>query len=254
MWNSHLQEVLLQRLIIRANVKLRMASRNSVKIYVAHAFYHIYNRGVEQRKIFLDEQDYSVFLSYLQTYLSQKDETYLQSALASSDTSPKEKDKALKALRLKNYYNDVDLVCYALLPNHFHLLVKQNKNTINTFMNSLGTRYAMYFNRKYHRKGVLFQDVYKAVLVETNEQLLHLSRYIHINPTKAANLPPSKWKEVPFPSSLPEFLHKRKTDWIKKDHILDYFSKTHARHTYEDFIGISPDMEYIANITIDTEE
>ena len=77
MWNSHLQEVLLQRLIIRANVKLRMASRNSVKIYVAHAFYHIYNRGVEQRKIFLDEQDYSVFLSYLQTYLSQKDEIYL---------------------------------------------------------------------------------------------------------------------------------------------------------------------------------
>ena len=118
----------------------------------------------------------------------------------------------------------------------------------------IGAGYGGYFNRKYHRKGVLFQDVYKAVLVETNEQLLHLSRYIHINPTKAANLPPSKWKEVPFPSSLPEFLHKRKTDWIKKDHILDYFSKTHARHTYEDFIGISPDMEYIANITIDTEE
>ncbi|MBI5451903.1 transposase, partial [Candidatus Gottesmanbacteria bacterium] len=158
-----------------------MASKNSVKIYSENAFYHVYNRGVEKRDIFLDEQDYSVFLSYLQTYTTPKDEVKFKKIISSNDSSPKEKDKAIKQLRLKNYSGNIELVCYALLPNHFHLLIHQHENVLNRFMNSLGTRYGMYFNRKYKRTGILFQDVYKAVVVYTDEQLLHLSRYIHLN-------------------------------------------------------------------------
>lgn len=231
-----------------------MASKNSTKIYVSNSYYHVYNRGVEKRVIFQDEQDYSVFLSYLKTYLSQKDKKSLQAILNSDESSPKDKDQSLKQLRLKNYSNDLELLCYALLPNHFHLLIRQKGIVLNNFTNSLGTRYAMYFNRKYKRKGVLFQDVYKAVLVESDEQLLHLSRYIHLNPTKALHISSSRWKESIFPSSLPEYLGNRNTDWIKKDYILNYFSKNNPQNSYFNFLGMSLDAQFIYEAAIDMDD
>lgn len=231
-----------------------MASKNSTKIYIPNSYYHIYNRGVEKRVIFQDEQDYSVFLSYLKTYLSPKDEESLHVILNSDKSSPKEKDQSLKLLKLKNYSSDLELLCYALLPNHFHLLVKQQAIVIDSFTNSLGTRYAMYFNRKYKRRGVLFQDVYKAVLIESEEQLLHLSRYIHLNPTKALKLPASRWKESVFPSSISEYLENRNTDWIKKDYILNYFSKNNPQHSYSNFLGMSLDAQFIYEAAIDMDD
>lgn len=213
-----------------------MASKNSVKTYIKNAYYHIYNRGVEKRNIFLDQQDYSVFLSYIQTYLIPKDMKTLQAILSSKISSNKEKDTAIKQLKLKNYSNSIELLCYALMSNHFHLLVKQNEMAINFFMNSLGTRYVMYFNRKYKRTGVLFQDVYKAVLIESEDQLLHLSRYIHTNPIRALKLTSTQWQEAPYPCSIAEYVGKRKTNWIKSTTILNYFSKTNIHNSYENFL------------------
>ncbi|MBI4990836.1 transposase, partial [Candidatus Gottesmanbacteria bacterium] len=212
------------------------------------------NRGVEKRDIFLDEQDYSVFLSYLQTYTTPKDETKFKKIISSKDSSPKEKDKAIKQLLLKNYSGNIELVCYAFLPNHFHLLIYQNESFLNRFMNSLGTRYGMYFNRKYKRTGILFQDVYKAVIVRSDEQLLHLSRYIHLNPTRALNLPANKWQDTSFPSSLPEYFGKRQTSWIKKEKILNYFSKTRQNNSYEKFLGTDADPLLVKDLAIDFEE
>lgn len=228
-----------------------MASRYSVKIYADESFYHIYNRGVEKRNIFLDDQDYAVFLSYLQTYLMPKEEKHLRETIVSNKSTSKEKDKAIKLLRLKNYYDSMELLCYACLPNHFHLLVRQKANVLNFFMNSIGTRYGMYFNRKYKRTGVLFQDVYKAVLIENDEQLLQLSRYIHLNPIKWFNIPLSKWQFAPVPFSLAEYVQKRKTDWIKTSYILDFFSKTNQNLTYEKFLDLPLDTSTITPLTID---
>jgi len=232
---------------------LSMAAKNSVKTYVENAFYHVYNQGVEQRNIFLDQQDYSVFLSYLQTYVSPKDTTSLYSIISSLDVSSKEKDRALKLLKLRNYHGALQLCCYALLPNHFHLLLLQIKMGLNEFMNSLGTRYAMYFNRKYRRKGVLFQDVYKAVLVYSDEQLLHISRYIHQNPTEWLNLPPNHWRNLPYPSSLPDYLGERRTIWVTSKYVLDYFSKTNPQLSYESFVTGTTDNNLVNELTIDLE-
>jgi len=230
-----------------------MASKNSVKIYVEDSFYHIYNRGVEKRNIFEDQQDFSVFLSYLQTYLTPKDESGLGTILSSLKSSPGEKDRAIKLLRLKNYSRDVDLLCYALMPNHFHLLIRQSNIVLTSFMNSLGTRYSMYFNRKYKRTGVLFQDVYKAVRVQTEEQLLYLSQYINLNPAMWLGFPPKRWLDAPFPCSLPEYLNLRHTNWIKKEAILNFFSKTNPHNTYENFLGMELGAEIIADLAIDSE-
>lgn len=231
-----------------------MPARNSLKTYSSDTFYHLYNRGVEKRTIFQDQQDFSVFLSYLRDYLSPKNESHLREIIASPNTNNKDKDRAIKYMLLKNYSGLIDLVCYALMPNHFHLLVLQHKPSINRFMNSLNTRYGMYFNRKYNRTGALFQDVYKAVAIESDEQLLHLSKYIHLNPIKLNHLKPSEWEKVILPFSLPEFLGTRNTNWIKPKHILEYFSKSNPNASYESFMEIPIDEILIANPAIDFDQ
>lgn len=217
-----------------------MPARNSLKIQLPNTFYHVYNRGVEKRKIFLDQQDFSVFLSYLKIYLEPKNKDELLKIVTSPQSTWKEKDCANKELHLKNYFGRLEMSCYALMPNHFHFLIRQITPSLNLFMGSLGTRYGMYFNRKYKRDGSLFQDVYKAVTIESDEQLLHLSRYIHLNP-----------RPKTLPSSLPDYLGERNTNWIKKDHILEYFSKTNQAEDYKEFLGMSKDDSFIANLMLD---
>ncbi|MBU1084777.1 MAG: transposase [Candidatus Beckwithbacteria bacterium] len=147
-----------------------MPGKNTLKYYKKNSYYHIYNRGVAKTNIFLDKQDYKVFLSYLKIYLTAID---LQGETL--QVSPSK--------MLKNFSEEMDLVAYCQMPNHFHLLIyQQQKHSINYFMRSLATKYSMYFNAKYKRVGSLFQGVYKAVKVDSEEQLIYLSKYIHRNP------------------------------------------------------------------------
>lgn len=229
-----------------------MAAKNSVKTYIPDSFYHLYNRGVEKRDIFLDDQDYQVFCSYLKNYLLPKDEIGLHAVISSPSVPSFEKQKALKQLKLRNFFQTLELHAFALLPNHFHLLVRQLTETeIDPFMNAIGTRYSSYFNRRYKRIGPLFQGVYKAVLVKTDEQLLHLSRYIHLNPFHCFNLKPAQLSEISTPYSLPCYLGLQNSPWIKKDFILDYFRKNDPEPDYKDFVFSSLDESQIAELSID---
>lgn len=120
---------------------------------------------------------------------------------------------------------------YSLIPNHFHLLLKQKPAyAIEKFMRSLATKYVQYFNKRYQRIGPLFQDTYKAVLVKTDEQLLHLSRYIHLNPTKKSY------------SSYLEYLGKRKSNWIHPEEILSFF-KTTQKTDFKDILSYQSFVE-----------
>ncbi len=228
-----------------------MASKNSRKIYVENSYYHIYNRGVEKRDIFGDDQDYSVFLSYLHQYLEPKNEKLLHERLAEGDLKWDEKRKILNLLGLNNFSGEIDLITYCLMPNHFHLLVKQNSpESIDKFTNSLLTRYVGFFNRKYQRVGRLFQDVYKAVLIDSEEQLLHLSRYIHRNPLELGGNSRSHQSKY---TSLPEYLGKRNTNWIKSQEILNYFSKTNPQNSYLSFVEETDNLELLMEITLETQ-
>lgn len=209
-----------------------MPTKNSIKIYVENGYYHIYNRGVEKRTIFQDEQDYKVFLNYLKFYLS----------------PPPNKKDLLKnfslrgvsfkgvAAPLKNYEKSISLLAYCLMPNHFHLLIKQVKQeSMEFFMRSLATRYSVYFNKKYDRVGKLFQGTYKACIVENDNYLLHLSRYIHQNPGEYTNNLAEAY------SSCAEYLGIRKTAWVKPNLILSYFNQSShdflkGFNTYRHFI------------------
>lgn len=224
-----------------------MPSKNVRKVYVKNGYYHLYNRGVEKRNIFVDEQDYSVFLLYLKEYLTPKNEKELFARLSEEGLSWLEKEKIKKLLRLNNFSEKIDLLCYALMPNHFHFLVKQSSlNAIDSFSNSLMTRFVMYFNKKYRRVGPLFQGVYKAVFVDSESQLLHLSRYIHRNPTESEEINPQK-----VYTSLPEFLGQRKTDWVKPSIILNYFSKKNDKNSYNQFVQETNNVDVIDNLTLE---
>lgn len=210
-----------------------MPAKNSRKQYSQNGYYHIYNRGVEKRIIFQDQQDYSVFLSYLKEYLLPKNEKALNERLSDPQISPKEKDKVLKSLRINNFAKEITLLAYCLMPNHFHFFIKQKGvGSIDSFMNSLATRYTMYFNRKYKRVGHLYQGVYKAVLVASEPQFLHLSRYIH---KQALRLQGLALREKQ-PCSYPEYLGQRKTEWVHPEEILSYFDKENPKLSYENFV------------------
>src|SRR3990167_3657708 len=147
-----------------------MPAKNSLKDYAPDSYYHVYNRGVAKQDIFLDEQDYKTFLSYLKLYLTPID---LQGQSL----------KASPSRQLKNYFQELKLLAYCLMPNHFHLFVFQKEdNSMADFLRSLGTKYSMYFNKKYKRVGHVFQGRYKAVMVKTETQFIYLSKYIHSNP------------------------------------------------------------------------
>lgn len=235
-----------------------MASKNSIKQYSEESYYHIYNRGVEKRPIFLDEQDYAVYLSYLKDYLIPKNEQELMNALSNPVITAKEKDRILKRLKMNNFHGEIFLYAYCLMSNHFHLLVKQKSgNSIDKFMNSIGVRYTMYFNKKYGRVGSLYQDVYKAVMVESDHQLLYLTSYIHrnplINPPKSKLASQEDVLEALFsqPSSLPEYLGQRETEWVCPGEILGFFSRTNPGLSYQAFIQQSDDPASIQKIVID---
>ena len=226
-----------------------MPARNSIKKYLENSYYHIYNRGVEKRLIFQDLEDYSVFLSYLKNYLIFKDVSKLQQNLSNKEITYKEKDKIVKQIRLNNFSDEITLIAYALMPNHFHFLVKQkNSGSIDTFMNSLGTRYTMYFNRKYKRVGHLYQGVYKAVNISSDEQLLHLSRYIHC---QALDRKLEYFENQP--SSYLNFLNKQKTDWVHPEEILKHFSKHCKGLSYESFILNKKEYPIIDNLKLESD-
>ena len=193
-----------------------MPSKNIIKEYVGEACYHVYNRGVAKQDIFLDKQDYKTFLSYLKIYLSKKDDS----------------QKIAPTRQLKNFFEELTLLAYCLMPNHFHLLVWQkNQRTMANFMRSIGTKYSRYFNKKYHRVGPVFQSRYKAVLVTEENQFIYLSKYIHRNPL------PTRTDLVGYKySSYQNYLGLFNQTWLNTSEILSYFSKTNSGESYKKFV------------------
>jgi putative transposase len=192
-------------------------SKNVIKTYAENTHYHIFNRGVEKKRIFYDRNDYTKFLYYLKIYLS---------PLESLD-----KEKLLLRANLinNNLSGEIDLLAYCLMPNHFHFLVKQNtKDGITKLMRQLTTAYSMYFNKRYNRIGPLFQGIFKACPVESDEYLLHLSRYIHLNPAERGVSPADfEW------SSYPYYLGNNPPHWLKPKSILAFFKGSKLNKNYD---------------------
>ena len=218
-----------------------MPSPNIIKTYVDNSYYHIYNRGVEKRVIFLDDQDYKTFLSYLKFYLT----------IPLRGETP----KSFPSQQLHNHTQEIKLLAYCLMPNHFHFFVRQNdRHTINHFMRSIATRYGMYFNKRYKRVGSLFQGPYKASYIDNEMQYLYLSKYIHRNPLDLPGYEKSsKLREYPY-SSYRNYLGFIHQDWVHPQEIKEYFSKENHHTPYQQFVEddqISEEISTLKNMTLD---
>jgi len=219
-----------------------MPAKNSLKDYAPDSYYHVYNRGVAKQDIFLDEQDYKTFLSYLKLYLTPID---LQGQSL----------KASPSRQLKNYFQELKLLAYCLMPNHFHLFVFQKEdNSMADFLRSLGTKYSMYFNKKYKRVGHVFQGRYKAVMVINENQFIYLSKYIHRNPLDI--MPTGTVLEGYKYSSYQNYLGKFNQAWVDKSEILSSFSKLSPEESYQQFVEEidERDLLMIKNSMLDFDE
>ncbi len=197
-----------------------------MKEFDVDAMYHVYNRGVDKRNIFLDERDYAVFLSFLKYAL-----------LSDPDNLRKDEvDVALLTdsqrynLRRLGLSGQLELVSFCLMPNHFHLLLYQyEQDAITKLMRSVSTGYAMYFNKRYKRVGSLFQGVYKASRIHTDAYWQHISRYIHLNPLDLG----TDYRDYPY-SSYKYFAGIAQAEWVTSDSVMESFK---SPEDYEAFIN-----------------
>lgn len=181
-------------------------------------FYHVYNRGSEKKSIFESKRDYQRFIKIINYYqhLGPKPKF---SHFSQFQTFKPELSKKI-----------VDIIAFCLMPNHFHLLLKQlTDNGITEFVSKVSNSYTKYYNTKYNRIGPLLQGEFKAVLVENDEQLVHLSRYIHLNPRVSLlvkDLDSYEW------SSYKEYLDQV-NGFCAKQEILSFFKNPQA---YQKFV------------------
>ena len=190
-------------------------------IFSNHCFFHGYNRGVEKRNIFMDEEDRYRFVQCLHEFNNQRPVTNLSFRLSQNNKNygvptsivfKKEKVRQPRKLLVKIH-------CFVLMPNHFHLILEQLVDGgISLFMQKLQGGYTGSFNSKYNRVGPLFQGRFKAIRIDNENYLLHLSRYQHINPVELIE---PNWKEGGI------------KDWKKVNEFLENYRWS----SYLDYIG-----------------
>jgi REP element-mobilizing transposase RayT len=175
-----------------------MPSRNTIRFDAENSYYHVYARGASKQPIFLDQADYTYFLNLFARYLSN------------------EPAKSKEGFVYPHFRGSIELLAYCLMQNHFHLLVFQvEQRALSKLMKSVMSSYSRYFNLRYTRSGSLFENRFKASLVTNEPYLLHISRYIHLNP--------KNWRLYPH-SSICAYRGKVAYEWLQHDRILAQFA------------------------------
>ena len=212
--------------------------------------YHIFNRGVERRKIFTDKWEYRRALDTMSYYRFLEPPIRYSKYIILEEKWRVQLLKSLLTSRLQ-----VDILAFCLMPNHFHLLLKQTADAgISRFVSKFCDSYSKYFNIKHDRVGPLFQGPFKAVRVESEEQLIHLSRYIHLNPISSFLIKKTELNSYPW-SSLPEYLAPQKNTLSNPKFIGELFK---SPSKYRDFVHNQVDyaqkLEHIKHLVFDEKE
>lgn len=193
--------------------------------------YHIFNRGVVRLPIFHSSKDYSRFLQLIDYYRFNDTPTSFSRLMK---IPLEERGPILETLKKENNLQ-VDILAFCLMTNHFHFLLKQiSKKGITNFMGNIQNSYVKYLNIKKGRGGPLFQSSFKAVRIETDEQLLHVSRYIHLNPSTGYLVEIEKLKEYLW-SSLHAYLdnNSQEVTFINPELVLNLFKD---KKKYKEFV------------------
>ncbi|MGH7195958.1 MAG: transposase [Candidatus Saccharimonadales bacterium] len=185
-----------------------MPSRNTTRFDSPDSYYHVYARGASKGNIFLESADKDYFLYLFSRYLSHKQVT------------------SKSGVAYPHHRDHVELLAYCLMDNHFHLLIFQHEiGALSAFMKSIMTSYSAYFNRKYKRSGHLFENRYKSSRITSDAYLLHISRYIYLNPRS--------WKYYPY-SSLIHIRRASEPEWLQNERVLAQHA---TRQAYLEFVA-----------------
>lgn len=142
--------------------------------FIPKQTYHIYNHGVENQKIFLEDNDYRRFVDNVSEFCGRNSQNIERPRKLFVDIFPA--NNQLKGAL-------VDILAFCLMPDHFHLLLRPlTENGITMFMRKLSIGYVNYFNPKYKRSGTLFRGRYKSVLINKEDHSTNLSYYLHLHP------------------------------------------------------------------------
>ena len=173
--------------------------------------YHVYNKAIEERKIFVDPSINHRFLDIIQYYRSSNTRLSYSRFIRIDDSLQK---VLLKKLLIKKHFR-VHILCFCMMPTHFHLLIKQAKiGGISQFIADITNSITRFYNLKCDRKGPLFFPRFQSVRITTDEQLWHVSRYIHLNPYSSKIVSGMDECESYLWSSLHLYLDYRKNDGL----------------------------------------
>lgn len=186
------------------------------EVFANNEIYHLLNRGLAGQPFFSSTSDYRRFLNLVSYYQHVGAGMSYSHFFRLTVDLRREAEAKLKLLPLR-----VEIYAYCLMPNHFHLLLKQlTDNGINEFVSILENAYAKYMNTRTERKGPLYEGRFKAKHIETDELLLHVSRYIHLNPSTAYLISSDKLEDYEW-SSLRSYMNKGSSSLVNTDMILN---------------------------------
>lgn len=200
-------------------------------LFVTGEIYHIFNHSVAGIPIFKGSRESEIFLDAIRFYLQPKPPTKFSIYRKSRPSFPLNLDQKL-----------VTIINYCLMPNHFHLTLRQEmENGIKQFLHRVSNSFAHYFSIKHKKRGHVFEDKFKAVRVETEEQLIHLSRYIHLNPVTSYLV---EKPENYLYSSYTVYLGLKASDIVDPSFVLKNFS---SKRKYHEFIMEQKDYQRTLN-------
>lgn len=187
-------------------------------------YYHIFNRGVDKRKVFIDSKEYERFILSLILMNDEKDGMMIKWRNYKDSHPNSSLDEFLK-LSFSERKKLVEIIAYCCNPNHYHFVLKQvAEKGIEKFMHRVSTGYTKYFNDRHHRSGSLFQGTFKATHINRDGLLFYLAVYVNCNSeihgiAKAENY---RW------CSFPDYLKKGKSDIVNKSIILEEFNNLYS--------------------------
>ena len=215
---------------------------------VAGQFYHVFNRSIARLPIFKNKRDYERMMRTINYY------RYPNPPLRFSffDRLPADKKedflKDLKDTKIPM----VEIISYCLMPNHFHFLLRPLTDFgVSHFVRDIQHSYSKYFNTKNDRSGSLFQGMFKAVLIETDEQFIHVSRYIHLNPVSSYLIEINALRSYPW-SSFKDLENFADSTFVNFQPIMEHYKTAGA---YRRFVFDQADyqraLEKIKHLTIE---
>ena len=215
--------------------------------FVVDHVYHVFNRSIARQTIFIDRYDHERALDLVNFYRFRKPPLRFSHYKRLS----KEKKVEFEKTFMIDKSPMLEILAYCIMPNHFHFLLKPKiNNAVSDFMRNLQNSYSKYFNTKRKRTGSLFQSMFKALRMETDEQLIHVSRYIHLNPTtsyliEAENLETYEW------SSFRDYVSDIQSN-VNKEMVLSHFkSAEDYRKFVFDQVEYQRELDKIKHLTIE---